>query len=173
MGIYATELSVLFIKLGGQLLEYWKKGAMALSLLVMLSSLVGCAPGSMASPGWGGLGVSEDTLYLASSGGKVFALDAESGVQKWVYPPGEKEARQEPREAGAPVLGECSAETFAERLEPGRDCDDHRNSSSFEVTRDLYHLWYRHSEAGSFCFSGNGHGISPLESAQLLGEYTQ
>ena len=74
-------------------MDHWKKrGAMALLLLLVLSGLAGCAPGSMTAPGWGGLGLGGDTLYVATSRGKVYALDSGTGVQRWVYPHSEKEA---------------------------------------------------------------------------------
>jgi len=69
------------------------KGGLALLLLVTLFALAGCSPGAMVSPGWGGLGSHAGTLFAASSRGKIYALNPDSGVQKWVFPRSEKEAK--------------------------------------------------------------------------------
>jgi outer membrane protein assembly factor BamB len=48
-------------------------------------TLTGCG-GGLPAVSWFGVAASEDTVYLAANE-QVFALDLESGVEKWAFPP--------------------------------------------------------------------------------------
>jgi len=58
-----------------------------LILVVSLGLLVsGCVSRGVSNPGWTVLAINQDIAYAVLNTGKVVALDAASGSEKWVYP---------------------------------------------------------------------------------------
>ena len=53
-------------------------------LSIIAALLTGCRGGAPATS-WPGLTVAEDVVYVAA-GAKVYALEAETGNQKWEFP---------------------------------------------------------------------------------------
>lgn len=68
----------------------WCKRLLGILLLVVLTT--GCLGGATTGSAWSGLSVEGDTVFFASSTGKVYALDAATGNLRWQFPQGEKEA---------------------------------------------------------------------------------
>ena len=58
-------------------------------LFIIAALLTGCTGGALATS-WPGLTVAEGVVYV-SAGPKVYALEAETGNQKWEFPTGEEE----------------------------------------------------------------------------------
>src|SRR5206468_2946847 len=55
------------------------------SLLAALVVLTGCG-GAAPPTGWSRPVGVQDTIYVASTGGKIYALDAATGNKKWTFP---------------------------------------------------------------------------------------
>jgi outer membrane protein assembly factor BamB len=62
-----------------------KKTILISSLILISIILSACSSAVYASTGWYGLTASTDTTYLAA-GGQVYAVDLNTGSQKWKYP---------------------------------------------------------------------------------------
>lgn len=56
-------------------------------ILLFTSILISCVPGgTQAARGWSGTAFHDGIVYAGSSDGRVVAIDAETGSQKWYYP---------------------------------------------------------------------------------------
>jgi outer membrane protein assembly factor BamB len=62
-----------------------KKFLLIFTFLIFSVLLSACAGGAYASTSWHGLTAPEDTAYL-SAGTQVYAIDVNTGTQKWRYP---------------------------------------------------------------------------------------
>ena len=66
----------------------WPKIVLALVLLTVAAT--GCFGGQRTTPGWSGLAAQGDGVFFASPTGKLFRVDAVSGMERWHYPVDEK-----------------------------------------------------------------------------------
>ena len=68
------------------------KGTSSLALVVLCSLfLLGCTKGGASfESGWAGVVTSEDTLYIASRDGRVFAIPVGGRIPLWTFPPSDR-----------------------------------------------------------------------------------
>ena len=88
-GVTVADGNLYFGSAGGNVIalddesggELWRK-----PLIASGSGGFGCAPGEVAVPLYGTPVVDGELVYVAGYDGKVYAINASAGAERWVYP---------------------------------------------------------------------------------------